>query len=298
MAAGTTMRSTVFGIDVWTQDAVEVLHGARAAATGRRLELQVEAAGEDGLAWPAEARQLGILREPGGRVVFTVEADPRTGYLLRGSAYGDHLLSADGLRLRCRPGEAPAPAWQRFLIAQVLPFAAAVNGLEVLHASAVELDGRAIALVGRSGAGKTSLALALCELGASFMADDVLAVELREHGLVGHPGTPLAGVAQGEQERMVETIGAAGPAPLTGVLCLERDERGPSRPRFEPIGDAAPLLSATFNLMLCDQRRLRRLLEVCALAAQGLVERVRVGADVGVERLAEAVLARLRDADR
>ena len=59
------------------------------------------------------------------------------------------------------PGE-----WQRFLIAQVLPFAAALHGLEVLHASAVTVAGRALALLGPSGAGKTSLALALCRTGA------------------------------------------------------------------------------------------------------------------------------------
>jgi hypothetical protein len=285
------VRRTVFGLDVWAHEPPAVLEGACAESTGRALELLVE----ERVAWPADARALGVLRE-GERVVFAVESDPRAGYLLHGSGYGEHLLSADGLRLRCVPADLEDAAWQRFLVAQVLPFAAVVNGLEVLHASAVELGGGAVALVGRSGAGKTSLALALCELGAGFLADDVLALELLGDGLLGHPGTPLAGVVDGGRERMVATGGAAGPVPLAAVLCLERDEHGPPVPSFEPIGDAAPLLSATFNLMLCDERRLRRLLEACALAARGRVERVRFGPGVGVARLAEAVHARLHDA--
>ena len=82
----------------------------------------------------------------------------------------------------------------------MLPFAALLQGLEVFHASAVVQGGEAIALLGPSRAGKTSLALELCARGASFLADDVLALETREDALFAHPGSPVAGVAL-EHER-------------------------------------------------------------------------------------------------
>lgn len=43
---------------------------------------------------------------------------------------------------------------------------------DILHASAVSLDGRGCLILGPSGAGKSSLALQLISLGASLIADD------------------------------------------------------------------------------------------------------------------------------
>ncbi|MDQ3788641.1 MAG: hypothetical protein M3422_15535, partial [Actinomycetota bacterium] len=54
----------------------------------------------------------------------------------------------------------------------------------VLHASAVATNGSAIAFVGSSGMGKSTLAAALCNLGCALLTDDVLRVE---NGLA-HPG--------------------------------------------------------------------------------------------------------------
>jgi hypothetical protein len=54
----------------------------------------------------------------------------------------------------------------------------------VLHASAVATAGSAIAFVGSSGMGKSTLAAALCNLGCALLTDDVLHVE---NGMA-HPG--------------------------------------------------------------------------------------------------------------
>jgi hypothetical protein len=52
----------------------------------------------------------------------------------------------------------------------------ATGGDLVLHASAVEIDGRAHAFVGRSGHGKSTVSAWLCRAGARLITDDVLRV--------------------------------------------------------------------------------------------------------------------------
>jgi len=60
----------------------------------------------------------------------------------------------------------------------------------VLHASAVQLDGRALAFVGASGMGKSTLAAALCRTGCELVADDVLRIDLSDTAVVRvYPGS-------------------------------------------------------------------------------------------------------------
>jgi hypothetical protein len=290
---GSTPRATAFGLDLYSPLPLGVLEGASAWPTGRWLELGFDAGGPRSGDWPADAERLGVQRDEHGEVRFSVASHPRAGYRLAGERYGEHRLSRDGLRLRCARHGVPELEWQRFLIAQVLPFAAAVRGLEVLHAGAVVVNARAVVLLGPSGAGKTTLALALAELGAGFLADDVVAIEADGGRLLAHPGSPVAAVGRGPEERLVRIETARAPAPLGAVLCLDRRADGPGAPRFEPVGEGAPLLASTFNLMLREEERMRRLLDVCALAARGRVERVLAGPAVGPQALASAVMERL-----
>jgi hypothetical protein len=203
--------------------------------------------------------------------------------------------------------------WQRFLIAQVLPFAAVLRGLEVFHAGAVAVDGHAVAFLGPSGAGKTSIAMALCRMGATFLADDVLSVEREGERLLGHPGAPVAGIAGDEVERlqrlrsldsgtvlasdpreaMVRVTPQRTPVPLRAIFVLDRRLGASSEPRFERVVEPRVLLSATFNLVLLEGPRLEALLDVCSLAAGGMVERVVVGRQADASTVAEALAERI-----
>lgn len=58
----------------------------------------------------------------------------------------------------------------------------------VLHASAVHVDGRALAFVGSSGMGKSTVSAALCEVGCDLVSDDLLRVDLVDDGHIVHPG--------------------------------------------------------------------------------------------------------------
>lgn len=59
----------------------------------------------------------------------------------------------------------------------------------VLHASAVRSNGRAIAFVGASGMGKSTLAAALCGASCELVADDVLRVDGTADGMLAFPGS-------------------------------------------------------------------------------------------------------------
>ncbi len=308
-----TAAATAFGLDVRAEMPLAMLANARAAPTGRPLHLHLGSAPARDLSWRRHARAICVRRRSDGSVYFRIEAHPSAGYLIWGERRGSFLLAPDGQRLLCAPDAGVTRQWERFLVAQVLPFAALVSGLEIFHASAVVLDGRAFAFVGPSGAGKTSLALALCARGAHFLADDVLALQPRARRLIAHAGTPAAGVNHREarrlraagrpltddllgldaREQLIPVEGARGPAPLGGLFLLDRQAQGSAGPRFGAAPDARMLLGCTFNFVLDTPRRMQGLLHVCALAARGRVERIAVTPATDAGALAAAVLARV-----
>ncbi len=301
-------RATVFGLDLRTERTLSFLEGATAPPSGRPVEVSFQ---PGAAAWPPDgAEPISDQRLPDGEVNFQIERHPRAGYRIWGPAYGASVISSDGRRLWARGDDAERAPWQRLLIAQALPFAAVLQGLEVLHASAVAVEGGAVAFAGPSGSGKTSLALDLCRRGARFLSDDVLALEL-DGELVAHPGAPVAALDRAEAERLraagvdggetlagderetIERVGVSGPAPLRAIFLLERRDDGPAAPRFEPVGEGSALLANTFNLVLRDSARLSRLLDVCAAAARRGVERVVVGPETSAHQLGAAVAERL-----
>jgi hypothetical protein len=302
-------RQTVFGLDIHADAALPFLEGAGPPATGRALSVAV--ADEAGAHWPAGARRISDERHPDGSVSFQIEDGGEDGYRIAGPLYGSNEIAADGLRLRGSPGEGGMDAWQRLLVAQVLPFVAVMRGLEVLHASAVATGSGAVAFSGSSGSGKTSLALAMQRRGAALLADDVLALERGGEGLIAHPGAPVAGVELGEaerlrgdgvglgevlavnrRERVARTLLADAPQPLRALFFLQRSA-GAGEPRFESAPDPQLLLASTFNLVLASPARLAGLLEVCAIIARRRVERVVFGPEVDPAALATAIAARL-----
>jgi len=307
---------TVFGLDVRSDIPLAFLRGSSATPTGRRLEVSVERGDAARLEWAHDAELVCDERDPDDAQIFRIESHPQSGHLISGPQYGSYLLAADGRSLRCKPEGLPDAAWQRLLIAQVLPFAALLRGLEVFHAGAVVRDRRAIAFLGPSGVGKTSIALECCRRGASFLTDDVLALEPLGHELLAHPGTPLAGIDDAQaarmrtetgrvveqipsvnpSERLVRMAGANESVPLGTLFFIDRRVGGPEQPRFAPAADAQLLLASTFNFVLATPTRLRGLLEVCALAARLRVERVLIGPGTSVRELGAAIERRLDSA--
>jgi hypothetical protein len=305
------MKTTVFGLDLRADRALSFLERASARPTGRRLDLSLSA-GVGELDWPEGAELVSDQRRPDGRLGFRIERDRTGAYRIGGPAYGSSVIAADGSHLHGAPGEGGIDEWQRLLIAQALPFAAVLQGLEVLHASAVAIDGKAVVLCGDSGSGKTSLALALCRDGAAFLTDDVLAVERVEGELIAHPGAPVVAVDRGagdggrglaagdgavlalnDRERVERIAARSSPAGVDSLFLLERRSDGPATPRFAPVADPRRLLAATFNLVIAMPSRLAELLHVCSLLARGHAEQVTFGPAVGAIELSAAVERRI-----
>lgn len=97
------------------------------------------------------------------------------GYLLRFPDYADFRVSYDGLEVTCTATPHVGPATLSHLyLNQVVPLALSQQGRLVFHASAVDLDGRAVAFLGHSGRGKSTLAASFGTNGVGFLTDDVL----------------------------------------------------------------------------------------------------------------------------
>ncbi len=254
----------------------------------------------------ADAVRTRELRE-GGDVVLSVDLGEPAGYLLWAEGVGRALVSADGGEVLCDPLPG-RPDWAFILPAQVLPLAATLRGLEVLHAAGLVHGGAGVLLAGEPGAGKSSLAAALMRRGAALLSDDCIALERRDRGLVAHPGAGLLYLRAAEHDRLGAGERAAlgpatpfagkqrydpgavpEPAPFGALLLLERAERGPA---LEPIEEVDPfaLLAATFNLSVRTPERLTRQLDLVeAIAASGRVHRVRVLPRTDATELAESI---------
>ena len=100
----------------------------------------------------------------------------------------------DGRRIDVSPQEGIDPSIIRLpLIGVVFGALLQQRGLLVLHASTVCVDGRAVAIAGPKGHGKSTLAAALFRMGYPVLGDDVAAIDLGAEPQV-HPAFPYLNV--------------------------------------------------------------------------------------------------------
>ena len=96
---------------------------------------------------------------------------------------GEHIIA----------GTAPGSSVEdtcTYLVGPVMSFALRLRGCVSLHASVVIVDGRALALCGAPGAGKSSSAAAFSQMGYGVLSEDVAALQESNHGFAVHPGYP------------------------------------------------------------------------------------------------------------
>src|SRR4051794_268878 len=190
--------------------------GGTVAAGARRTVVRRAEAAELDAEWPrAAARVLSEEAVEDGSL-RSVAVAQGAGYRLDAPGFGLAHVSTDGSLVRCAPppGGEGDWRWQRFLVGRVLPFAATLAGLEPLHAGAVVAGDRAVAVLGATGTGKSSVTARLMLEGAPFLTDDVLALEPSgDGGVIAHPGAAIVAVRDAEAAVLGERLSALG-APL------------------------------------------------------------------------------------
>jgi hypothetical protein len=283
-------------------------------AAMRRASLEIVPPRTLARSW-SETQAERLLRLSTGRdgPDLVVEAHPKRGYMVRADGFGAYLIAADGRRIRLEAGPVEDWRWQRLLTAQALPIAALAQGLGLLHASAVQLEGRILAFAGASSAGKTTLAARLVLAGGTFVSDDVLALERVEDEVIAHPGPALMNLRESgapvfdarERARLGAELGRdlggarlrvprkAGASPLSAIYLLRPGTNGRGGVRVERLGAPATpqLLGAAFGTAIRTRARLIRHLDLCAHLARRLpVFALEAPTQVPPDALARAVL--------
>jgi hypothetical protein len=99
------------------------------------------------------------------------------------------LVSHDGRAIHCGwLGAETTESLQVYLLGAALGHALVHQGEEPLHATVVIDQGKAIALLGNCGFGKSTLAAYLLDSGARLLTDDLLRLDFCEDGIRAYPG--------------------------------------------------------------------------------------------------------------
>jgi hypothetical protein len=107
------------------------------ARTARRVDTWLELASRTAVdrRWrAAHPHTLLERRLVDGSVGLSVERDEEIGFRVWAPRHGCYLVTPDGRRVIAAPPAGPAWRWERLVLAQVLPLAAVLRGMDVLPA--------------------------------------------------------------------------------------------------------------------------------------------------------------------
>lgn len=94
---------------------------------------------------------------------------------------------------------------------------------ETIHATTVSFDGQGIILLGKSGAGKSSLALQLISLGAGLVADDRTILHRSDDDLIADSPESIKGMLEARGVGLLR-LPAIGPTRLALAVNLDLTE--------------------------------------------------------------------------
>lgn len=170
-----TYRTQAFGFE-WTADLPLAQFDAAPPAAADQPALAVQRVAMLAPRTPTARRARGAVFDDGFRFAW------------------DDIATFD-FRSPDRIDYLPGPAWQGVLpdsfFSTVAALVSAWTGLLPLHATALELAGRAVLFAGPAGAGKSTLAAELLNHGARLIGDDLSVVAPGLQVLRGRPGMRL-----------------------------------------------------------------------------------------------------------
>jgi hypothetical protein len=139
------------------------------------------------------------------------------GYLLRFPDLADFTVSANGHEVTAYPFPGVSDQTiEHLYLNQVLPLALSRQFKLVLHASAVEINNFAVAFLGVSGRGKSTLAASFSTSGCRFLTDDGLQLEKGPGGYLIQPSHPSIRLWDDSRQALIpESAQAAPPVDFT-----------------------------------------------------------------------------------
>lgn len=222
----------------------------------------------------------------------------------------DFGIRADGREILVHAGDGEADAEVANLIeGPILARATRLAGCSCLHATALAFDGRAIALMGPSGVGKSSLAWALIQQGCGLVSDDMVGITLGADGPLAHPGRTCLrmwpdsvrrlGVGEGLAAVLFPTTtelakigvrdpgqGPRLPVPLHAVYRLSPRRAGLCRAVIDdlPPGERLAELAANLHGMIAPPRAQRQaeMALMARVAAQAPIRSLTLPDDLGL----------------
>lgn len=213
-------RYRLAGLDLVSDFAL--LEGAEPVGPAREPALVIEdgtrqgmPAPEGGNARSADAMRVRIVQPDVGR--FVIED-------------GRHVVAWP------EPGASPG-AISQLLTGTVLAVALMQRGTLVLHGCVVGIDGRAVAVLGHCGDGKSTTAAACAAQGHQVLSDDLVVLDVKDDGVTVRSVAPLvrlvdvnAGAAGLDRARQwhatdktavgLHTVGADEAVPLAAIILL------------------------------------------------------------------------------
>jgi hypothetical protein len=148
---------------------------------------------------------------PDGKITLSL-ARAASGYLLRFPDQTDFLISEDGLDIRCHPAaNATRDTVEHYYRDQVLPRVLSHQGHTMVHASAVSIDDHAVAFIGETGCGKSTLAAAFGQCGTPMLADDCIQLNLENGHVTATPFDTGARLWPDSLQALFETTPALSP---------------------------------------------------------------------------------------
>jgi hypothetical protein len=265
----------------------------------------------------------GISLPPDPKRWYQLVTFPDHSLYLRWPELFEFLVSPDGRSITYNPlSQASPAAFETYLLGQVLSYSLLKLGYEVLHATTVIVDGEALAILGRSGHGKSSLAAAFLQAGYRILSDDLLVLLETPEAFLVPPGLPRIKLFPETAKRFLPfPINGEAMNPLTekSVIPVPKmhswqtpallralyklsylsPPRSPARVRISRLPEKATfreLLASTFNTRMVEPRRLKRQFEISARLLTRVPVR-RISCPRGLDylpQLRDAILADFR----
>ena len=132
-------------------------------------------------------------------------------HYMRWTGLFEFLVSADGHRIwgHALP-RGTLERLQPYLLGQVVAVALVKQGIEPLHATVVVVDGEAVAFLGNTGYGKSTLGAAFIKAGFTILTDDLLVIAKSGQHFIAQPGPARIKLFPEPAEALL-------PGPISGV---------------------------------------------------------------------------------